>query len=97
VSDAAGADPEAGPEFASAASDAVLAVEVDAADTELPEFCAGAMVAGGVTRPWGAVLEADGPVGWFPAAGPGFCGSAATSKGRPLAPGLDEALLAGCP
>jgi hypothetical protein len=93
VSDAAGVAPEADAELASAASEAVLGVEVDAADAELPEFCAGALFAAGVTRRCG---ESDDPAGWFPAAGPGFCGSAATSKGRPLAPGLDDALLGGC-
>jgi hypothetical protein len=93
VSDAA----EAVPEFASAAAEAVFGADVDAADAELAEFCAAALFAAGVTRCWGAMLEADGPVGWFPAAGPGFCGSAANSKGpRPPDPGLDEALLGGC-
>ena len=83
------------PEFALAASGAVFGVEADGPG--FAEFDAGALFVPDVTRSRGVVSEADdGPVGWFPAAGPVFFGSAATSKGRPPDPGLDATLLGDC-
>jgi hypothetical protein len=93
ISDLAGADAE----FAPAVSEAAPDVAAEAVDIGFSVFCAGAVFDAAVTPPRGAVSEAADPLGGFPAAGPGFCGSAATSKGlRPPDPGFDAKLLGDC-